>query len=299
VLKISIVSTSFNQAKFLEDCLLSVKEQNYPNVEHIVVDGGSTDGSVQILREYSTKPEWSHLRWTSEPDRGQSDALNKGFRKAQGDVIGWLNSDDFYFQNCFNYVTDAFQSKPRPDLVYGDYVYINEMKKTFQVRREISFNGFVLLHNRMNYIGSSGSLFIARRVIDDGYLLDSDYHLAMDYEYCVRVFCRGYKFSHSPKLMGGLRLHDSCKSAMHYERAIEEMERARRENLKLLGMLPTGKGLELRLALLRSLAVCRRWAEKALRGYYFTQFFPARVGELVEENLNGRAHTALLSNSDY
>jgi glycosyltransferase involved in cell wall biosynthesis len=272
MLKISIVTPSFNQARYLEECLLSVKEQDYPIVEHIVVDGGSNDGSVEILREYAAKPGWSHLQWVSEVDRGQSDALNKGFQRAQGDVIGWLNSDDYYLKNCFKYVADAFQNEPRADVVYGDYIWINEISGTYQVRREISFNRFVLFHNHMPFILSSGGFFVARKVIDDGYLLDLSYHNAMDYEYFLRLFRGGYRFSHSPKLMGALRMHGSCKSATHSERAIEEIERARRENLKELGMLRYGRGLELRLTLLRSLAVCRRWAEKAMKGHYFGQF---------------------------
>ena len=272
MLRISIVTPSYNQGKYLEECLLSVKGQDYPNVEHIVVDGGSKDGSVEILRECAAKPGWSHLHWVSESDRGQSDALNKGFQRAQGDVIGWLNSDDFYLKNCFQYVSDAFQRKPRPDIVYGDYIWINEIKRTYQVRREISFSGFVLLHNHVHYLNSSANLFVSRRVIDDGYLLDPSYHYVMDYEYCVRLFRGGYRFFHSPNLMGALRLHGACKSAIHSERPREEYERARRENLRELGMLPSGRSLELRLALLRSLATCRRWGEKAIKGYYFGQF---------------------------
>ncbi len=273
-MKISIVTPSFNQAEYLEECLLSVKKQDYPNVEHLVVDGGSSDGSVEILREYAAKPGWSHLHWVSEPDRGQSDALNKGFQRAQGDVIGWLNSDDFYLKGCFKYVADAFQREPRPDVVYGDYIWINEVSGTYQVRREIPFNRFVLFHSHVAFICSSGGFFVARQVIDDGYLLDPDYHNAMDYEYFLRLFRGGYKFCHSPELMGALRLHGSSKSTTHHERAIKEHERARRESLKELGMLCSGRSLELRLALLRTLAVGRRWAEKALRGYYFNQFHP-------------------------
>src|ERR1700730_2129145 len=101
MIKISIVSPSYNQAKFLGACLSSVKEENYPYIEHIVVDGGSTDGSVELLREYSSRSGWSHLRWISEPDRGQSDALNKGFRMVTGSIIGWLNSDDIYLPSSF------------------------------------------------------------------------------------------------------------------------------------------------------------------------------------------------------
>jgi len=272
MLKISVVTPSFNQAKYLKECLLSVKEQSYPDVEHLVMDGGSTDGSVEILREYAAKPEWSHLHWVSEPDRGQSDALNKGFRKATGDVIGWLNSDDFYFKNCFKDVAEAFQHQSRPDVLCGDCILINEMTKTYQVRHEIAFNAFVLQHNRVTYINSSGSFFFSRRIIVDGHLLNRDFHHAMDYEYYLRLFRAGYRFSHSKKLLGALRLHGSCKSAMHYDKTVKEYEQARLENLKELGKLPKGRGGELRLALLRSIATCWRWSEKAIRGYYFDQF---------------------------
>ena len=242
MLKFSIVSSSYNQAAYLEECLLSVKEQDYPNVEHIVMDGGSNDGSVEILREYAAKPGWSHLHWLSEKDRGQSDALNKGFQRAQGDVIGWLNSDDFYLPSCFKSVAEVFEDEPCHDVVYGDYIWVNEINGTYQVRREISFNRFVLFHNHVPFILSSGGLFVARRVIADGNLLDPSYHNAMDYEYFLRLFRRGYRFRHLPKLTGALRLHGSCKSATHKKRAIEEIERARRDNLRQLGMLRPGKG---------------------------------------------------------
>jgi len=273
MLKISVVTPSLNQARYLEECLLSVKNQDYPNVEHIVIDGDSNDGSVEILREYAAKPGWSHLHWVSERDHGQSDALNKGFQRAQGDVIGWLNSDDFYLENCFKHVEDAFEREPPPDVVYGDYIWINEVKKTYQVRREISFSGFVLLHNHVTYMNSSGSLFIARRIISDGCLLDPRYHYEMDQEFYLRLFREGYSFSHSPHLMGALRLHKSSKTATHAEGQRREHERARREALKELGMLPTGRSLEFRLALSCALATSRRWAEKAIKGYYFAQFY--------------------------
>lgn len=272
MLKISIVTPSFNQARYLEECLISVKSQDHPDLEHIVVDGGSNDGSVEILREYAAKPGWSHLRWVSEPDRGQSDALNKGFQRAQGDVIGWLNSDDFYLENCLKHVEDAFEREPLPDIVYGDYIWINEIKGTYQVRREISFSGFVLFHNHVPFITSSGAFFFARRLIDDGYLLDTSYDYAMDYEYFLRLFRGGYRFWHSPHLIGALRLHDLCKSATRNEDQRRESERARRENLRELGVLPTGRSQGLRLALLRSVAQSRRWGEKAIKGYYFGQF---------------------------
>ncbi len=102
--KISIVTPSYNSAEFIEDCIQSVLKQNYPNFEHIIIDGGSTDGTVEILKKYP------HLKWISEPDEGQSDALNKGFKKAEGDIIGWLNSDDVYLPGTFNKVADILSN---------------------------------------------------------------------------------------------------------------------------------------------------------------------------------------------
>src|SRR5690242_2067533 len=155
MLKMSIVTPSYNQGDYIEACLRSVQSQNYPVVEHIVVDGGSTDGTVAILRRYCEMAGWQHLRWVSEKDGGQSDALNKGFRMASGDVIGWLNSDDLYSPNCFRVVSDTFIASNGVDLVYGDYAWANDRGEILRVRREIPFNKFVLYFNHMNFIQSS------------------------------------------------------------------------------------------------------------------------------------------------
>ena len=284
MLKISIVSPSFNQAKFLENCLLSVKEQNYPNVEHIVVDGGSSDGSVEILRWYSGLPGWSHLRWISEPDRGQSDALNKGFRMAKGDVIGWLNSDDFYLQGCFQRVAEAFEERPGTDVLYGDYIWTDENGRPTQIRREIAFSRFVLLHSHVSYINSSGALFLLRRFIEDGCLLNEDYHYAMDYEFYLRLANAGYCFCHVPNLLSGFRWHGSSKSTAQTKCQAVEYEKARIEHLRITGRLRPGATGRFALAFLRAVASGRRWSEKASRGYYFTQFFPARVKGLMRRS---------------
>jgi|ERR1017187_4434597 glycosyltransferase involved in cell wall biosynthesis len=124
--RISIVTPSYNQTSFIEEALQSVKDQRYPFLEHIVVDGASTDRTVSILQEYSQRPGWQHLRWVSEPDQGQSDALNKGFRMAKGDIIGWLNSDDRYRRACCETISKARAKFPEVDILYGDYSYINE-----------------------------------------------------------------------------------------------------------------------------------------------------------------------------
>src|SRR5580658_3296860 len=135
--KLSIVTPSFNQAQFIEATLRSVKSQHYPALEHIVVDGASTDSTVEILKRFAAMPGWEHLRWISEEDRGQSDAINKGFRMATGDIIGWLNSDDRYRPGCFRAVVEAFKANPDIDILYGDYTWIDETGRILQVRREI------------------------------------------------------------------------------------------------------------------------------------------------------------------
>src|ERR1700758_1524033 len=100
----SIVTPSFNQAAFIEEALLSVRNQGHDNAEHLVIDGASCDGTVPLLRRLAEAPGGTTLRWLSEPDQGQSDALNKGFNRVTGDIVGWLNSDDRYRSGCFDYI---------------------------------------------------------------------------------------------------------------------------------------------------------------------------------------------------
>lgn len=120
--KISIVTPSFNQGNFLEKTILSVLEQDYPNLEYIIIDGGSTDNSVEIIKKYE-----QHLTyWVSEPDRGQSHAINKGFERATGEIFGWLNSDDWYHSGALKAVAEAFAANPDAGAVVGAGDYIDE-----------------------------------------------------------------------------------------------------------------------------------------------------------------------------
>ena len=114
-LTFSIVTPSHNQGQFIEDAIQAVLRQKYSEFEHIIIDNRSTDSSIEILKKYG------HLKWISEPDKGQSDAVNKGFRMATGDIIGWLNADDIYLPNCFNMISSFLVSHPTVDIVYGDY----------------------------------------------------------------------------------------------------------------------------------------------------------------------------------
>jgi glycosyltransferase involved in cell wall biosynthesis len=139
--KISIITPSFNQGRFIADAIESVANQDYQNKEHIIIDAQSTDETLDVLKSYS---HYKHLKWISEPDKGQSDALNKGFKLANGDIIGWLNADDFYHKKCFTSVVDFFNKNTSVDILYGDYHWIDDKGKLIQKRKEIDFDSFVL-----------------------------------------------------------------------------------------------------------------------------------------------------------
>jgi glycosyltransferase involved in cell wall biosynthesis len=128
--KLSIVTPSFNQGEFLEETIRSVLLQGYPNLEYIIIDGGSTDDSVEIIRKYSP---WLHY-WVSEPDTGQSNAINKGFKRATGSLYGYINSDDFYEPRAFKTIAHAFTKPEKPELLAGDCIVFNGsiIKRTFK-----------------------------------------------------------------------------------------------------------------------------------------------------------------------
>src|ERR1700753_2443413 len=128
MIKISVVTPSFNQGSFLNETLQSIRSQDYANVEQLVIDGGSTDNTLELLQSCSG-PEWQHLRWVSEPDGGCTQGLNKGIRLATGDVIGWLNSDDRYCAGCLETVARIFEQNPDIDVVYGDFNFMDEHGK--------------------------------------------------------------------------------------------------------------------------------------------------------------------------
>jgi glycosyltransferase involved in cell wall biosynthesis len=268
--KFSIVTPSFNQSRYVEEALLSVKDQNYPRVQHIVVDGVSTDGTVEILKRYAATPGWEYLRCISEPDHGQSDALNKAVRMAQGDIIGWLNSDDRYRPACFREVAMAFERYPAVDVLYGDYACIDENNRFTQVRREIEFSHFILLYHRVLYIPSTATFF-RRRIFDDGNSFDVSLTNDMDYEFFLRLAQKGYCFKHLPKLLADFRWHPESKSSTLSRPILQQHDLTAERYSPTLRKLPAGLPRKAVFLGLRALAAGLRYSEKLLRGYYFTQ----------------------------
>lgn len=201
---VSIVTPSLNQGKLIEDTILSVKNQDYPNIEHIVIDAVSTDNTIDILKKHERE---YNLKWICEPDEGQSDALNKGLRLAKGEIIGWLNSDDVYFsKDVISYVAEQLMRKPNVDVIYGDDVLIDENNHVFRVRQISNWNYDKLLRG---FSISQPATFFRKNVILKNHL-NIDLHFAMDFEFWLRIG-KLYRFEHVNKILAGNRVHKARK----------------------------------------------------------------------------------------
>jgi len=175
---VSIVTPARNSARYIAEAIESICNQDYPAIQHIVIDGASSDDTIQILKQYS------HLIWVSEPDRGQSDALNKGFRIAQGEILGWLNADDSYNAEAISKVVSYFQGHSGVDVVYGDCQVVDEYGQPIRISRSRPFDLARLLME--NYIPQP-TVFMRRRVLDAVGGVDERLHFVMDWELWLRV----------------------------------------------------------------------------------------------------------------
>ncbi len=195
--RISIITPSFNSGKYIEDAILSILGQQYENYEHIVVDGGSTDNTIEILKRYK------HVKWISEPDNGQSEALNKGFKMATGEIIGWLNADEFYMPDAFSDISAMFETNESIDVLYGDVIFVDAQGTLLRYRCSHGFSFATLL-----YYGpflSNCSLFFRRSVLERGCTLRTDFRYVMDHEFFVHLATIGLRFRYSPKPYGVFR----------------------------------------------------------------------------------------------
>jgi glycosyltransferase involved in cell wall biosynthesis len=213
--KITIVTPSYNQARFLEATLRSIHDQGYPNLEHIVIDGGSTDGSVEILRRFEDKLAY----WVSEPDRGQTDALIKGFSRATGEILAWLNSDDLYEPHTLWEVADFFSRHPEVQFVYGDALWIDTEGRVLKPKKEIAFSRFIWLYDH-NYIPQPSS-FWRREIYEAVGGLDPRFDLAMDADLWIR-FAEKTKLVHVRRVWSRMRLYPEQKNQRL--RAISDQE---------------------------------------------------------------------------
>lgn len=214
-LTVSVVTPSYNQGPFLERTVRSVLDQGIAGLEYVVMDGGSQDETVEILKRYQ-----SRLRWVSEPDRGQAHAVNKGMAATSGDVIGWLNSDDVYYPNAIASARQFLEFHPDVDIVYGEANFIDEEDR--YVRRYPTEPW-----NRERLMGScylcQPSVFFRRSVVERFGMLDESLNFCMDYEYWLRVSERGARFAHVPAYWSGARLHAATKTLGSRKKAHVEL----------------------------------------------------------------------------
>jgi glycosyltransferase involved in cell wall biosynthesis len=179
--RISIVTPSFNQAEYLGECLHSVLEQDYPNLEYLVIDGGSTDGSLDILRGVGNRLAF----WASGPDRGQAEAVNKGWARATGEVLGWINSDDLLRPGTLARVSAAYAAHPSAALLFGD---VEEVNASGLVVRTKNMAGFGLHSLLLGKNMPQPGVFISRRTYTTLGGLDESLHYALDFDYFLRAW---------------------------------------------------------------------------------------------------------------
>lgn len=219
--RISIVTPSYNQVVFLERTILSVFEQNYPNLEYIIIDGGSTDGSVDIIRKYADRL----ALWVSEPDRGQANAINKGLRMATGEWVAWQNSDDIYYPGVFKDLAWNAQRFPYADLIIGNMNLIDAEDRLLRDIKYVRPTYSSLLAEGM--VLTNQAAFWRRRVHDEIGYMDEKLDCGFDYQWFLRLL-KQRQAAHVNKTWGGLRLHPDTKTAtrpgdfdMEYRRVLE------------------------------------------------------------------------------
>jgi glycosyltransferase involved in cell wall biosynthesis len=203
--KISVVTPSYNQGEFLERTICSVLDQGYPNLEYIVIDGGSTDGSLEIIKKYE-----KHLSyWVSEPDQGQGDAINKGFLKSTGQILAWINSDDVYLPGAFWKIAELFNKNSNAAIVYGDYIKVDSEDKCVALRRQPSFSYRICLYGYLTIMQPAS--FFGRQAFLDAGGVDIAYEYAMDYDLILRL-AKGRRVVHTKEYLAAFRIHSSSKS---------------------------------------------------------------------------------------
>ncbi len=226
-MRVSIVTPSLNQGQFIERTLQSVEAQTGAEIDHVVFDGGSTDNTLDVLKRFT-----STVRWVSEKDNGQAEAVNKGIRTTTGEIIGWLNSDDVYYPGAIGRVIAFFQANPEIDVVYGMADHIGLDGIPFE---EYPTEPWDLERLKDTCFICQPSAFFRRRMVERHGLLDESLHYCMDYEYWLRLGRAGARFSYLEEKLAGSRLYSENKTLgarIKVHREINDMLR------RILGRVP-------------------------------------------------------------
>ncbi len=201
---VSIITPSLNQAAFLEQTMLSVLQQDYPEIEYIVVDGGSTDGSLRIIRSYAQRLTW----WVSEADAGQAEAINKGIAHASGDIVAWLNSDDYYLPGAIRSAATLLGAHPAVDMVYGNLLAVDAGGRTINL---LTYGQLSLEDLLCFQIIGQPAVFFRRRAFDEAGGLDVRFHFLLDHQLWIKLARRG-AILHANQTWAAARYHAAAKN---------------------------------------------------------------------------------------
>ncbi|HUI88916.1 MAG TPA: glycosyltransferase family 2 protein [Anaerolineales bacterium] len=203
---VSIVTPSFNQSAYLEQTIRSVLEQGYPDVEYIVMDGASTDGSADIIRKYSSRLAY----WVSEKDSGQADAINKGMRRARGEIAAWLNSDDCYLPGALQSAAAAFEANPQATMVYGDMLAVDQ---TGQTTNQLRYRQLTLEDLLCFQIIGQPAVFMRRAAFEKANGLDVNFHFMLDHQLWIKLAAQG-PIVHVNQTWSAARYHPQAKNRL-------------------------------------------------------------------------------------
>jgi glycosyltransferase involved in cell wall biosynthesis len=201
---VSIVTPSYNQAPYLEQTIQSVLEQDYPRIEYIVIDGGSNDNSVEIIKKYADRLAY----WISEKDSGQAEAINKGFSWANGEILGWLNSDDYYLLNTVSVAVRCFEQNPEVVMLYGDMLAVDRDGKTINILKypQLSLEDLLCFQ-----IIGQPSVFFRRSAFEKTGPLETNFHFMLDHHLWIRLAQQG-RILHIPQVWSAARYHPEAKN---------------------------------------------------------------------------------------
>lgn len=253
-ISISIVTCSYQHGKFLDETIRSVLQQDYPNLEYSVIDGGSTDGSVDIIKQHAANLAY----WVSEPDGGQTEALIKGFKRSSGEIMGWLCSDDLLLPGALETVANFFTAHPNVDAAYGDSLWIDGNSNFIRCKREMPFHRFVIFYDH-NYVPQP-SMFWRRRLYDAVGGLDGRFDLAMDNDLWERFSART-RIARIPGYLSAMRFYPEQKTSSRSSESLREDALIRARN-------PLAKADSFAYPLLHMLARLARISRKLLSGGY-------------------------------
>lgn len=269
-MKFSVVTVCFNHARFIEDCIRSVLDQNYPHLEFIIIDGGSTDGSREIIAKYADQLAF----WVSEPDGGQTAALVKGFSHATGDIFCWINSDDQLEPGSLHEVAEFFTNNPNARIVTGDHIKMREDGTPIKVQREIPFNAFIWNYT-YNYTAQT-STFWRKDLYHEVGGLNPNFNVGMDSDLFSR-FSLVAKWYTTRRIWSRFRLHSAQKTQnLHTQ--------MRAEDLAIMARYAGRKQSALEIQLLRVFARVLRVVWRLATNCYFYPLPPDKKSPLYPVN---------------